>query len=148
MPDILMQPIIQARGLQGCSSMRVSYIHLCANQLQYRTREIFGGGKYWRIRGNSPNFYPPNVLVLPSKQLAKVSSPIFYHPKVEEMCIRQYFNPPNISCVRYVKYTNTEGFCRESHIDMHVTNDYVRTQLYIASVDQDILRTKICFLQN
>ena len=31
---------------------------------------IFGGGKYWeiwQICGNFPNFYPPNVLVLPSK---------------------------------------------------------------------------------
>ena len=42
---------------------------------------------------DSPNFYPPNVLVLPSKQLAKVSSSIFYHPKVKEMCMRQYFTP-------------------------------------------------------
>ena len=36
----------------------------------YHTQEIFGGGKYWRIwriRGNSPNFYPPNVLVVPPK---------------------------------------------------------------------------------
>ena len=61
----------------------------------YCMREIFGGRKYWRIwqiRGNPPNFYPPNVLVLPSKYLAKVSSPIFYHPKVKKMC--QYFPPP------------------------------------------------------
>ena len=58
--------------------------------------EIFGGGKYWRIwriHGNLPNFYPPNVLVLPSKQLAKVSSPMFYHPKVKENVYLPIFCP-------------------------------------------------------
>ena len=36
----------------------------------YHAQEIFGGGKYWQIwqiHADSPNFYPPNVLVLPSK---------------------------------------------------------------------------------
>ena len=79
--------------------------YTCTPIFMYHTREIFGGGKYWRIwqiRGDLPNYYPSNVLVLPSKQLAKVSSPIFYHPKVKEMCIRQYFTPPNISRIRYM----------------------------------------------
>ena len=74
---------------------------LCANVCMrvcvfgdYRTRETFGGGKYWRIRGNPPNFYPPNVAC---------KSKFAYHPKVKKMCIRQYFTPPNISRVRYLE---------------------------------------------
>ena len=45
-------------------------ISIIKQTFNYRTWEIFGWGKYWRIWqicGNLPNFYPPNVLVLPSK---------------------------------------------------------------------------------
>ena len=64
----------------------ISCLSISSTWFDYRTREIFEGEKYWRIRGNSPNFYPPNILVVPPKQLAKVSSPLFYHPNVKEMC--------------------------------------------------------------
>ena len=51
----------------------------------YRTREIFGGGKYWRIwriRGNSPNFYPPNVLVDKIRKSLK-----FYPPNILRLSV-------------------------------------------------------------
>ena len=91
--------LIDIYNLKCVSKIKAS-IHFGSTSM-YHKQEIFGGGKYWRICGNSPNFYPPNVLVLPYPHI-QLSSPIFYHPKVKEMCIRQNFTPPNISCIRYL----------------------------------------------
>ena len=92
-----------------CLSMQSVYV-LAHYKLLYAGN--IRRGQIWQTRGNLPNFYPPNILVLPSNYLVKVSSPIFYHLKVKEMCIRQYFAPPNISRVRYEICYNL-GHCIE-----------------------------------
>ena len=42
-------------------SLWIGLVNTLLKSLYYRMQKIFVGEKVWRIRGNSPNFYPPNA---------------------------------------------------------------------------------------
>ena len=113
--------------------------------------EIFGGGKYWQICGNSSHFYPPNVLVLPSKIACKSKFANNYYFTIQKLrkCVftnilpLQIFPTDGNKChrdkqeVKYYRPFNVQ--CHNRCMLLYIAN-HLRWKRFAVLVDQSVPR--------